>query len=191
MDFSRAVLIPVDMQQAFDGPGWPRRWNFGVDANGLRLLQGWRAAGLPVIHVRHDSVELGSTLGAGTPGNRPRPGFAPREGEAMVVKSVNAAFIGTDLDLRLRRLGADTLVVFGFTTDMCVSTTIRVGANMGYRAVLVADACDCFDLPDGLGGTIPAEEVHRTHVATLAFDFAQVVTTDEVLADLSAVSRAA
>jgi hypothetical protein len=33
--------------------------------------------------------------------------------------------------------------------------------------------------------------VHRTHVATLAFDFAQVVTTDEVLADLSAVSRAA
>ena len=184
-------LIPVDMQQAFDGPGWPRRWNLGIDAHGLRLLQGWRAAGLPIIHVRHDSVELGSTLAAGTAGNQPRPGFEPREGEAVVVKSVNAAFIGTDLDLRLRRLGADTLVVFGFTTDMCVSTTIRMGANIGYRAVLVADACDCFELPDGLGGTISAENVHQTHVATLAFEFAQVVTTDEVLAGLSAVNHAA
>ena len=191
MDFSRAVLIAVDMQQAFDGPGWPRRWNLEIDTNGLALLQGWRAAGLPVIHVRHDSVELGSTLAAGTPGNQPRPGFEPRSDEALVVKSVNAAFIGTDLDLRLRRLGADTVIVFGFTTDMCVSTTVRAGANMGYRAVLVADACDCFDLPDTLGGTIPADEVHRTHVATLAFDFAQVVTTAEVLAHVSAFSRAA
>lgn len=191
MDFSHAVLIPVDMQQAFDGPGWPRRWNSGVDANGRRLLQGWRAAGLPVIHVCHDSVEPGSTLRAGTPGNLPRPGFEPRGNEAVLAKSVNAAFIGTDLDLRLRRLGADTLVVFGFTTDMCVSTTVRVGANMGYRMVLVSDACDCFELPDGLGGTIPAEAVHRTHVATLAHEFARVVTTDALLADPFPVNRAA
>ena len=191
MDLTRAVLISVDMQRAFDGPGWPRRWNKGLDGNGVRLLQGWRAAKLPVIHVRHDSVEPGSTLRLGEPGNLPRPGFEPREGEPMVPKSVNAAFIGTDLDLRLRRLGADTLVVFGLSTDMCVSTTIRVGANMGYRAVVVADACDCFDLPDGQGGTITAEDVHRTHVATLAYDFAQVTTTDELLAELSGVSRAA
>jgi nicotinamidase-related amidase len=191
MNFSRAVLIPVDMQQAFDGPGWPRRWNQALDANGLRLLQAWRGAGFPIVHVRHDSIEPGSTLRFGEKGNLPRPGFEPREGEPFVAKSVNAAFIGTDLDLRLRRLGVDTLVVFGLTTDMCVSTTIRVGANMGYRAVMVADACDCFDLPDGQGGTIPAEEVHRAHVASLAYDFAQVTTTDAVVAELSALSRAA
>ena len=191
MDLSRAALIPVDMQQAFDGPGWPRRWNREVDAKGQLLLRSWRQAGLPVIHVKHDSVEAGSTLGPGQPGNLARPGFEPRDGEPVVAKSVNAAFIGTDLDLRLRRLGADTVVVFGFTTDMCVSTTIRVGANMGYRAVIVSDACDCFDLPDGQGGTIPGEEVHRAHIATLAFDFAQVVTTDQLLAELSSLSRAA
>ncbi len=186
MDLTQAVLIPVDMQQAFDGPPWPRRWNANIDANGLRLLQSWRAARLPVIHVRHDSVEPGSKLRPGELGNAVRPGFEPRLDEPTVVKSVNAAFIGTDLDLRLRRGRIDTLVVFGFSTDMCVSTTIRIGSNLGYRAILVGDACDCFDLPDGQGGTIPAEEIHRAHVATLAFDFAAVMTTEEMVAQLQA-----
>jgi nicotinamidase-related amidase len=38
------------------------------------------------------------------------------------------------------------VVVFGISTDMCVSTKIRVGANLGWRMMLVEDACDCFDL---------------------------------------------
>jgi nicotinamidase-related amidase len=185
MNFTRAVLLPIDMQQAFDGPGWPRRWNRDVDTNGRRLLDAWRAQGLPVIHVRHDSIEPESTMRPGEPGNRPRDGFAPQGEEALVTKSVNAAFIGTDLDLRLRRLGVDTIVTFGFSTDMCVSTTVRVGSNYGYRMVVVSDACDCFDLPDGDGGTIPAETVHAAHLATLAFDFAQISTTAAVLAALA------
>jgi nicotinamidase-related amidase len=172
-----AVLLPIDMQQAFDQAPWPRRWNQNLDRNGLALLKAWRNAGRTIIHVRHDSVQDGSTLRPGQPGNTLRPGFEPQPGEALVTKSVNAAFIGTDLDLRLRRLGADTVVVFGVSTDMCVSTTVRVGANLGYRVIVVGDACDCFDLPDGEGGTIPAETVHRTHLATLGFEFATVVAT--------------
>ena len=180
-DLTSAVLLPIDMQKAFDGPSWPRRWNGAVDRNGLLLLDAWRVAKRPVIHVRHDSVEPGSTLGPDRPGNAFRDGFGPKGGEPLVVKSVNSAFIGTDLDLRLRRLGADTIVAFGISTDMCVSTTVRVGANLGYRMVLVEDACDCFDLPDGRGGTIPAEAVHAAHVATLGFEFAEVVATGDVI----------
>jgi nicotinamidase-related amidase len=180
-DVSRAVLLPIDMQRAFDGPPWPRRWNSAVDANGLALLNAWRAAGLPVIHVRHDSVEPGSTLTFGLPGNDLRPGFAPQGDEPLITKSVNAAFIGTDLDLRLRRAGIDTVVTFGISTDMCVSTSTRVGANLGYRMIVVGDACDCFDLSDGAGGIIPAEEVHRVHLATLRHEFATVTSTAEIL----------
>jgi nicotinamidase-related amidase len=180
LDLDRAVLVPIDMQQAFDGPGWPRRWNDSADANGLALLAAWRSAGRPIIHVRHDSVESGSSLSAGAPGNAFRPGFEPRADEPLVVKSVNSAFIGTDLDLRLRRLGAKHVVTFGISIDMCVSTTVRTGANMGWDMVLVPDACDCFDLPDGSGGTIPAEEVHRAHVATLAFEFCRTLSTAEL-----------
>ena len=180
IDFDGAVLLPIDMQQAFDGPPWPQQWNDEVDANGLALLAAWRAAGRPIIHVRHDSVQQGSSLAPGTPGNAFRPGFEPRSSEQLVSKSVNSAFIGTDLDLRLKRLGAKHVVAFGISTDMCVSTTVRTGANMGWDMILVPDACDCFDLPDGQGGTISAEEVQRAHVATLAFEFCRTAWTVEL-----------
>ena len=180
IDMDRAVLLPIDMQQAFDSPPWPRRWNAKVDENGRALLQAWREAGRPIIHVRHDSVMEGSSLAPGSEGNRFRPGFEPLNDEQLVTKSVNSAFIGTDLDLRLRRLGARKVVVFGISTDMCVSTTVRTGSNMGWDMVLVPDACDCFDLPDGQGGTIPAEAVQAAHVATLGFEFCKVVSIEEL-----------
>lgn len=177
-----AVLVVIDMQQAIDMAGRPARGNPALDANGLAVIAAFRAAGRKVIHVRHDSAEPTSWFRPGHPGNALRPGFEPRDGEALVVKSVNAAFIGTDLDLRLRRLGATEAWCIGWASDMCVSTTIRVGANMGWDMVMVADACDCCDLPDALGeGTIPAAEIHRVHVATLAADFCRVVRTAEVV----------
>ncbi len=191
MTYANAVLLPVDMQQAFDASPWPRRWNGAVDENGRAVLAAWRSQGLPIIHVRHDSVAPGSTLASGQPGNAFRPGFEPRDGEPLVSKSVNAAFIGTDLDLRLRRLGIRTVVVFGISTDMCVSTTIRVGANLGYEMILVEDACDCFDLPDGAGGTIPARTSHEIHVATLRFEFANVVKTREIVETLTSARAVA
>lgn len=191
LDLTNAVLLPIDMQKAFDGPSWPRRWNEAVDANGLLLLETWRKTGRPLIHVRHDSAEPNSTLRLGQPGNAFREGFGPKGSEPLVTKSVNSAFIGTDLDLRLRRLNVDTIVAFGISTDMCVSTTVRMGANLGYRMVLVEDACDCFDLPDGKGGTIPAEAVHAAHVATLGFEFAKAITTRELVQRLARTEGAA
>ena len=181
IDWDRAVLLPIDMQQAFDGPPWPRRWNDRVDENGRALLSRWRKSGRPIVHVRHDSVTEGSSLAPGRDGNRFRPGFEPLPDEALVTKSVNSAFIGTDLDLRLKRLGARHVVAFGISTDMCVSTTVRTGANMGWDMLLAADACDCFELPDGTGGVIPAEAIQAAHVATLGFEFCRVVSTADLI----------
>lgn len=181
LDLDRTVLLPIDMQRAFDDPKWPRRWNGAVDDNGLALIRKWREAGRPIIHVRHDSIVEGSSFAPGSEGNRFRPGFEPLPGEALVAKSVNSAFIGTDLDLRLKRLGARHVVAFGISTDMCVSTTIRTGANMGWDMVLAADASDCFDLPDGNGGLIPAETVQAAHVATLGFEFCRVAAIAELI----------
>ena len=177
----RPVLLPIDMQAAFDGPPWGTSDNPDLDAKAARLLAGWRARGLPILHVRHDSVEPGSPLAAGEPGNRFRPGSEPLGTEQVVAKSVNAAFLGTDLDLRLRRLGATEVVVYGLQLDMCVSTTIRVGANLGYRMVLVADATAAFGLPAWAGGTVPAAAIRSAHLATLAAEFCSVRTVREVL----------
>ena len=181
LDLSRAVLLPIDIQKGFDDPRWPKRWNSDFEANALAVLAHWRASGRPIIHVRHDSAEPGSSFAPGQPGNDLRPGFEPRAGELLLTKSVNSAFIGTDLDLRLRRMGVDTVVAFGMSTDMCVSTTIRTGANLGWKMVLIADASDCFDLPDGRGSTIPGRMVHDAHVATLAYEFCDVIETADLI----------
>jgi nicotinamidase-related amidase len=180
LDLDHAVLLAIDMQKAFDAAPWPRRWNNEVDANGLALLAAWRAARRPIIHVRHDSVQPGSTLGPGMPGNTFRPGFGPKGDEPLITKSVNSAFIGTDLDARLKELGAKHVVAFGISTDMCVSTTVRMGANLGWDMILVPDACDCFDLPCPYGGDwISAEQVQAAHVATLAYEFCRIMKTAE------------
>jgi nicotinamidase-related amidase len=184
IDLTNAVLLPIDMQQAFDHNPWPQRWNTQGDANALAVLNAWRKAQRPVVNVRHDSVEPGSSLGRSQPGNQFRPGFEPVESEPVVSKSVNSAFIGTDLDLRLRRMGAKAIVTFGIATDMCVSTTIRTGANMGWSFIMVEDACDCFDLPGADGHIIPAKTMHDAHVATLGFEFCKVVTTKQLIAAL-------
>lgn len=178
---SGAALVPIDLQRGFDLPPWGRRNNPGFEANGRRLLAAWREAGWPVLHIRHDSVQPGSTLRPGHPGHAFRPGFEPLPGEAVVAKSVNCAFVGTDLELRLRRLDARAVVFFGLSTDMCVSTTVRIAANLGLRAVLAADACACFDLPGEDGEAIPAEAIHAAHVATLRAEFAQAAPTDDVI----------
>jgi nicotinamidase-related amidase len=185
LNLENAVLLPIDMQRGFDEASWPKRWNAACESNGRLILDAWRKVENKIIHVRHDSVVPGSTLSPQHAGNRFRDGFAPLDGEDTVSKSVNAAFIGTDLDLRLRRHQTGTVVVFGISTDMCVSTTIRVGSNMGWKMLLIEDACDCFELPAIDGTIIPAAQVHAAHVATLKMEFCTVMSTQELLRHLT------
>jgi nicotinamidase-related amidase len=179
-----AVLLPIDVQQAFDDPSWGQRNNPEMEAAGLRLLAAWRDAGRPVIHVKHDSTEPGSTLRPGQAGNAFKPGFDPQPGEALIEKTVNAAFIGTPLEAALRARRITQVVVFGITTDMCVSTTARVGANLGFDMVVVADACATFDQRAPDGEPVSAELLHRAHLTTLNTEFARVLNSDEIIAGL-------
>lgn len=178
------ALLPIDVQQGFDLPPWGPRHDPGLAVNGRRLIEAWRVAGAPIFHVRHDSVNANSPLRPGQPGNAFRPGFEPLADEPLVTKSVNCAFIGTDLEDRLRAAGVDTVVMFGVSTDMCVSTTARIASNLGFRTIVVSDACWAFDLPDSRGGTIPAETVHSVHLATIAFEFGEVSDTKTILTKL-------
>jgi len=92
-----AVLISIDVQRGFDLRPFGPRNNPDMEAHALALLAAWRAAGRPVVVVRHDSKVPGSPFTPGTPGNPLKPGFEPLAGEPLVTKSVNSAFIGTDL----------------------------------------------------------------------------------------------
>lgn len=178
------VLLTIDVQQGFDR--FPERNNPALEDNVAALHAAWRAAGRPLIHVRHDSVEPKSVFRPGLPGNAFKPEAAPAKGEPIVRKSVHSAFIGTDLEGRLRQMGARTLVVLGIQTNFCVASTARMAGNLGYRTFVVGDACATFPQRLLSGETVPAQLAHDLALAELHGEFATVVATREVL---SAVAK--
>jgi nicotinamidase-related amidase len=178
------ILMPIDVQMGFDYPPWLRRAPDSMESNGRQLLAGWRLRGWPIIHVRHASNNPESPLHVSHAGHAFRPGLAPQQGEREIIKSVNSAFIGTNLPDLIAELGQPPLVMFGVSGDMCVSTTARMAANLGHQVTVVSDACWCFDLPAPDGRMLKAEEVLAVHMATLAFEFCAVKAASEILADL-------
>jgi nicotinamidase-related amidase len=175
------ALLVIDMQLGFDAPRWGRRNNPDAETNGLHLLALWRRQKRPVVCVRHDSTEADSPLRPGTPGHRFKPGFEPGPGDWLIAKRVNSAFIATGLEARLRAQGIRRLTVFGLTTDHCVSTSVRMAANLGFDVTLVEDACACFAKRGPDGQWIDADALQRAHVASLAGEFASVTATQVLL----------
>ena len=182
-----ATLLLIDLQRAVDDPSWGPRNNPSAEQNVARLLGQWRTRHLPLVHIRHDSTEPVSTYRPGQLGHEFKPEAAPLPGEVVVPKHTNSAFIGTDLEARLRAIGGSgVLVVAGVSTSNCVDVTVRMGANLGFRIFLVADACFAFARKDWSGRPRTAAEVHDMSLANLAGEYCTVVTTDWVIAALGA-----
>ena len=81
----------------------------------------------------------------GTPGFDFKPEAQPLDGEPVITKDVNSAFIGTDLEARLREQGVEAVALVGLTTDHCVSTTARMAANLGFETWVLGDAMATHD----------------------------------------------
>lgn len=176
-----AALIIIDVQHGFDDPRWGRRNNPDAEENIARLLAAWRRTGRPVFHIQPHSRSPQSPLRPGQPGHDIKAVARPLPGEPVIPKQVNSAFIGTDLEQRLRAAGIGTVVVAGLTTDHCVATT-RMADNLGFETYLVADATATFDRvgPDGV--RYVAEPVHAISLASMHEEFATVIETAALLA---------
>jgi nicotinamidase-related amidase len=175
------ALILIDVQQGFDNPGWGKRNNPDAEQNIARLLAFWRQRSWPVVHVRHCSLSPGSPLQEGQPGNAYKPESQPLPGEPDFKKSVNSAFIGTDLESYLRDQAAQELVMAGLTTDHCVSTSVRMAANMGFDVTMVSDATATFDRTGPDGTYYSADLMHAVNLASLNGEFCRVVSTSDLL----------
>jgi len=174
-DPGRTALVVIDMQRDFVEPG-----GFGAalgnDVSPLaaivptvrRLLDGARAAGLPIVHTREchrpdlsdcpqakrlrgapslrigDPGPMGRILVAGEPGAQIVPALAPREGETVLDKPGKGAFFATPLDELLAARAIDSLLLAGVTTEVCVQTTMREANDRGYECLLVEDATESY-----------------------------------------------
>ena len=182
------ALIVVDVQGAIDDPAWGPRNNPRAEQAIALLLHAWRAENLPIIHVRHDSVETRSPYWPGAPGHPFKPEAEPAADEIVVAKTAPDAFAGTELEARLDAFGATTLVVCGVLTHNSVESTVRAAASLGYRLFVVADACWAVDVVDLAGQNWPAEAVHRLSLTHMHREFARVVSLRAAL-DAAATAK--
>ncbi len=175
------ALVIIDVQKGFDEPVWGERNNPQAENNIAKLLEAWRKHGCPVFHIQHMSLSSTSPLNPNHPGNAIKDALQPRAGEPLIQKNVNSAFIGTDLEQQLHKIGCGSLVIVGLTTPHCVSTTTRMAGNLGFETYLVVDATAAFGLTGHDGRKYSAQEVHDVTLTTLSGEFATIVETNELL----------
>jgi nicotinamidase-related amidase len=169
------ALVVIDMQRDFAEPGGFGA-SLGNDVSRVtaivptvkKLLEGFRAAGLPVIHTMEchrpdlsdlhpakrdrgnpsirigDEGPMGRVLVAGEPGTAILDELAPLPGEIVIEKPGKGAFYATAFGSELERLGARQLVFAGVTTEVCVQTTMREANDRGYECLLAEDATESY-----------------------------------------------
>ena len=183
IDSSTALLI-IDVQKGFrDESIWGgNRSTPDLEENIQILLAHFRQAHFPIIHVKHDSTTFTSPLYPSKPGNEIEDYTKPplTNDEPILHKNVNSAFIGTDLEERLREMNVSSVVVAGLTTNHCCETTARMAANLGFNVFFVRDATATFD-QQFEGTTTKANNVHINTLANLNEEFATIVTTNDLV----------
>jgi nicotinamidase-related amidase len=184
---SNTALLVIDAQKGVNnhahwGGSCGHRNNPDAEVRIAELLKTWRDAGLPVYFTFHDSREAASPLKLSLDSGQPIVGLEPRPGETVVTKDVNSGFIGTELEIKLRRDRVSRLVVAGYFTNMCVETTVRAAGNMGYDVYLAHDACAAGNREGLSGDAFDADLVHRMSVANMHGEFCTAVDTHDLIA---------
>ena len=182
---SKRALVVIDVQKgfsAYDDSG--ERNNPDCENNISMLIDAWRARGLPVVYVRHDSKSETSVLRPGQAGNDFKDVLTGQP-DLLVSKSVNSAFYGTpDLDAWLKQNNITELAICGIQTNMCCDVTARMAGNMGYDVWFVIDAMHTF-AKTANGVKLSAQQLSDATAVNLQGDFADVIETAEAIRRLA------
>lgn len=175
------VQVGVNTLEHWGGPTG-RRNNLDAEDNMRALLKAFRDQGLQVAYTVHDSREAASPLKLSLDTGKQIDGFELQDGDIVVQKDVNSGFVGTQLEIKLRRVGIDRLVVVGFFTNICVETTIRMAGNMGFDTYMVPDCCATTNRIGFDGTDHDPEVVHAMSVASLNGEFCTALSQKDALA---------
>lgn len=180
---AKQALIVVDIQNDYFPQGkWPL---VGADAaadNAAKLIQAFRDAGDPVIHIRHEfTSDEAPFFTPGSEGAKLHPKVLNRNNEPVVLKHFVNAFRETELQAILQQHAIENLVIVGSMSHMCIDGVTRAAADLGYNVTVVHDACATRDLEFN-GLVVPAAQVHAAFMSSLGFAYASVVSAAEFLA---------
>jgi nicotinamidase-related amidase len=184
---TRGLLI-IDIQRDyFPGGAFPLIGADDAAAQAGRLLAAFRASAKPVVHLQHEwDAPDAAFMRPGTPGIEIHPRVAPAPGETVITKTEPNGFHQTPLEDALRDGGVTHLVVAGMMSSMCVDSTVRRAAELGFDVSVAADACAAPDL-DFATTSVPGAVVHATFMAALADGFATVADCDQLLSSGASV----
>lgn len=175
------ALLLIDIQNDyFPGGGMELVGSSAAAARAGKLLRAFRERTLPVIHIQHVSERPGATsFLPDTPGVEIHESVAPNLGEAVFQKHYPNSFRETGLLEHLRNRQISHLTIAGMMTHMCVDTTVRAAADLGFTCVLAHDACATRALSFN-GAAVSAESVQTAFLAALNGLFATVLSVDEI-----------
>ena len=199
-DPARSAVVAVDFQHDIvgaDGAFAPMFYSEVQRANVIpvaaRLLDGARAAGVKIVYSvagfqpgypdlvtnipLFGNIVQSGCLVHGTPGAAIVDAVAPRSDDAVLTHHRVSCFHGTELDVVLRGAGIDTVIIAGVATNLAVESTVRAGADLGYRVVVVSDAC-----------ATASQTAHDASLASLAM-FAEIVSAETLLAEFDKGAR--
>lgn len=189
MTAKRALLV-IDVQNEYFTGKLPVTYPPGSLANILRAMDAAAHSGVPVILVQHAAPQPDSSVFAkGSDGWQLHPEIARRPHDALVHKSLPGSFTGTDLGQWLSDHCIDTLVIAGYMTQMCCDTTSRQAVHWGFKVEFLSDATGTLAFSNS-AGSVSAEELHRAILIVQQSRFAQVMTTDEWISQLSSAATA-
>jgi nicotinamidase-related amidase len=173
MEVLMNALIVVDAQNEFSPAGKRPVPNHGEALSRiLAHVKSARKQNWPIAWIRHHNKpnetkafipdEWGSELS---------PGCGPDlslENEQLFEKDVYGAFTKTELEVWLRARGVDTVLIAGFYTHMCLSTSVREALIRGFNVLVDPRATGACDLVHHKLGRQSADEVLRTALLQLA-----------------------
>jgi nicotinamidase-related amidase len=182
----KTALLLIDFQNDyFPGGKMELVEPLAAARNAYELLQCFREHDKYHVHIQHVATKPGATFFL--PGDRGadiHDSVAHFEGEPLVIKHHPNSFRETRLDEMLRSKGIERVIITGMMTHMCVDATARAAVDLGYKIMVVEDACATRDLKYG-DTVIAAEHVHKAFLAALR-SYGEVMPANQVMARLGA-----
>ncbi len=178
----KTALLLIDIQNDyFPGGANPLVGAPEAASNAGALLASCRAEGLPVFHIQHISTRPGASFCLpDTEGANIHASVQPLPGEPVFQKHFPNSFRETPLLDHLHQAGITRLLIAGMMTHMCVESTTRAAADLGFSCVVLHDACATKDLTF-LDTTVPAALVHAAALAALNGVFGEVKGVGDVV----------